>query len=70
MTNDLPPTVRRPSDTGSSDPVSADGLSDATPATDIALVRRALRRLTFVATTVVLVSIPTLFAVAGLRALS
>lgn len=45
------------------------GHSDQTPATDIAVVRRTLRRLTLVVTAVVLVSIPALFAAAGFRAL-
>lgn len=43
--------------------------SDPTPATDIAVVRRTLRRLTFYVTAVVMISIPALFGAAGFRAL-
>jgi len=42
---------------------------EATPATDIAVVRRTLRRLTVAVAAVVLVSIPLLFVFAGMRAL-
>jgi|GEM_PF-732590 len=62
MTTELPPVDLSG--------VEADhGLSERTPATDIAVVRRTLRRMTMVLTTVVLFSIPALFALAGVRAL-
>lgn len=62
MTSERPPAERvRPG--------IGQGLSDSTPATDIAVVRRTLRRLTLVVTAVVLFSIPALFALAGIRAL-
>ncbi|MEQ8815299.1 MAG: HAMP domain-containing sensor histidine kinase [Thalassobaculum sp.] len=62
MTTELPPAERSQSE-------ARPGLSGSTPATDIAVVRRTLRRLTLVVTTVVLFSIPALFALAGIRAL-
>ncbi len=58
-----------PSTTEGSGPEAEAAFSESTPATDIAVVRGTLRRMTLVVTTVVLLSIPSLFALAGIRAL-
>ena len=69
MTNEVPTAVRTEFGAKSSDTAAAYGRLEATPATDIALVRRALRRLTIAVTATVLFSIPALFTLAGIRAL-
>src|SRR3546814_5999251 len=52
-----------------SDPAPTPAPPGSTPATDIAVVRRTLRRLMLVVTALVLVSIPALFSATGLRGL-
>lgn len=69
MITEAPSTDGEKPPAGRSEPETGHSLSEPTPATDIAVVRRTLRRLTLAVSAVVLFSIPALFALAGVRAL-
>lgn len=69
MTTDAPPAAVGAPLMGDSETLVGDNLSEPTPATDIAVVRRTLRRLMLAMTAIVLFSIPALFGLAGIRVL-
>ncbi len=69
MMIEVPPATGGKPPTGGSNPVVGDNLPNFTPATNVAVVRRTLRRLTLAITAAVLLSIPALFALDGSRAL-
>lgn len=69
MLIEAPPAAGGTPPTGGPETVAGDNPSEPTPATDIAVVRKTLRRLTLAMIAIVLFSIPALFALAGIRAL-